>query len=108
MFTILDYNIADVDADLELDALVHRHRRILLGHVSLYLGDAAQNVHDTAGLDEKAVTRRFDELAREPGGSRLICSSPANARGYLSPLQTGATLQHFNTATLQRSPSRDS
>jgi len=34
--------------------------------MSLYLGDAAQNVHDTAGLDEKAVTRRFDELAREP------------------------------------------
>jgi hypothetical protein len=68
---VLDYNVAHVDAQPELEALVHRCRRVPLGHVSLKFGGAAQRFHDTAELDEEPVTGRLDKPAVVRRDSRI-------------------------------------
>ena len=59
------YDVSHIDANPEIDTLVRLYRRILLGHLSLYLGRAAHNqsVDNAAELGEKAVIRRLDQPA---------------------------------------------
>jgi hypothetical protein len=60
---VLDYNVAHIDANPEVDAPAGRYVCIPHGHLSLYLGGAAQSVDYAAELDEKPVTRSLDEPA---------------------------------------------
>jgi hypothetical protein len=58
--TVLDYDVAHVDADAELEALVRWHSCIALGHASLHLGRTAQSIHHTAKLDGQPVACCLD------------------------------------------------
>src|SRR5262249_2038998 len=48
---ILDDDVAHVDADTQIDALVRWQRGIAFGHCSLDLGRTAQGVDDAGELD---------------------------------------------------------
>ena len=60
---ILDHNVADVDADTELDTLVGGDLGVALGHAGLQLSRTVQRIDHAAELDEQAITRRLDEPA---------------------------------------------
>src|SRR5262249_30281400 len=60
---ILDDNVADIDADAEVDAAIGRRAGVAPGHLALHLDSAAQCIHDAAKLDERAVTGSFYEAA---------------------------------------------
>src|ERR1700730_203945 len=60
---ILDHDVADIDADAELDAPICGHISIALGHASLHLSRTAQRIHHTTELDEQAVACRLDAPA---------------------------------------------
>src|SRR5262249_10921358 len=62
-FAILDDDVAHVDADTQLDAVVGRHAGVAAGHFALHLDRAAQRVHHTAELDEQPVAGGLDEAA---------------------------------------------
>jgi hypothetical protein len=68
---ILDHDIAHVDADSELDALVRRYRRVALSHTGLHLSRTTQRIHHTAEPDEQAVTGRLDESPVMSGDLRI-------------------------------------
>jgi hypothetical protein len=67
---IVNYNIADVNADAEFDPLVLRHRSILLGHARLNVNGTTYRIHGASKFDQHAVTGRFDDAAsmRSYGG----------------------------------------
>ena len=60
---ILDDDVADIDPDAELDAVVGRHVRVAPDHFALHLDGTAQCIHHTAELDEQTVASGFDEAA---------------------------------------------
>ena len=60
---VLDDDVADVDADTELDAMVRRQRGIAFGHRRLHLGRATQRVDNAGELDQQAVAGRLDDAA---------------------------------------------
>ena len=60
---VLDDDVADVDADAELDALVLRHAGIALGHAALNGDRATHGVDDAGELDQDAVARGLDDAA---------------------------------------------
>src|ERR1700730_2324959 len=68
---ILDHDIADVDSDAGLDALVGRDLGVALRHAGLQLARTAQCIHHTAELDEEAVTCRLDEPTVMLGDLRI-------------------------------------
>jgi hypothetical protein len=70
-FTALDYDVAHIDAQPELDTPVGGRRRVPLSHARLKFGGATQSIHDTAELDQEAVARRFDEPTVMRGNCRL-------------------------------------
>ncbi len=67
---ILDDNVADIDADAELDAVV-RYAGVALGHRLLPVGRAAQRVDDAGEFDEEAVAGGFDDAAAMFGDRRV-------------------------------------
>jgi len=52
---VLDHDVAHVDPNAELDALVRRHPGITLGHSSLHLARTAQGIDHAAKFDKQAV-----------------------------------------------------
>jgi hypothetical protein len=60
-----------VNADPELNAGVHRHRPIPVGHARLHLGRAPQRIDHTAELDQHAVARCLDDTAMALGDTRI-------------------------------------
>jgi hypothetical protein len=52
---VLDNNVALVNADAELDAVVQRRRCIALRHASLHLGRAAQGIDHACKFSQHAV-----------------------------------------------------
>ena len=60
---VLDDDVADVDADAELDALVLRHAGVALGHAALDRDRAAHGVDDAGELDQDAVAGGLDDAA---------------------------------------------
>jgi hypothetical protein len=68
---ILDHNVADIDADAELDAAICRHRGVALGQSRLYLGRASESVDDAGELDQQAVAGGLDDAAPMPGDPRI-------------------------------------
>jgi hypothetical protein len=60
---LLDHDVADMDADTELDTLVRRDGGIALGHAALHVDGAAHGGDDAGELDQHAIARRLDEPA---------------------------------------------
>ena len=54
---VLDDDVAQVDADAELDALVGRDAGVALGHLALHLDGAAHRVDDAGELDQQRRRR---------------------------------------------------
>jgi len=55
-----DHDIALVNADAELDAIVTRRSDISLGHAALPLGRATQCIDNTGEFDQQPITSSFD------------------------------------------------
>ncbi len=68
---ILDDNVAHVDADAQLDAVVGGHTGVAPGHLALHLDGAAQPIHHTAELDEQPVAGGLDDAALVLGDFRI-------------------------------------
>src|SRR5271165_6987004 len=67
---ILDEDIADIDADAELDATIRGQRRIAFRHCGLHLGRAARRVDDAGELGQEAVAGGVDDTAAMGGNLR--------------------------------------
>jgi hypothetical protein len=59
--TVLDDNVADVDANAQFDASVLRYRRVALGHAVLNLNSTACGVHGTCELNQNAIAGPLDD-----------------------------------------------
>src|SRR5215475_7302529 len=93
---IFDDNIADVDANSKLNALVLRHSSISFSHAGLDLAGAAQRIHDTTEFDEQPIARRLHEPAVVRGDRRidqLIPDrlEPSQSAALVSSHQSGVT-----------------
>jgi hypothetical protein len=60
---VLHHDVALVNADTELYAIVDRCSGISLTHTVLPLGRTAQCIYHTGKLDQQAITGRFDNAA---------------------------------------------
>ena len=60
---ILDDDVADIDADAELDPAVRRHFRIALGHSALDVDGAAHGIDDAGELGQQPVARRLHQAS---------------------------------------------
>jgi hypothetical protein len=64
-------NVADMDADAELDAFVGRDAHIALGHAGLHFDRAAHRVNHAAELNDYSVAGAFDDVAVVDCDSRV-------------------------------------
>ena len=71
-------DVAQMNADAELDAPVGRHASIAFDHAVLHLDRAAHGVDHAAELDERAVAGALDDapVMRGDGGSIRSLRSP--------------------------------
>jgi len=56
-------DVAQMNADAELDAALFRHACVALDHAVLHFDRAAHGVDDAPELDDRAVARAFDDAA---------------------------------------------
>jgi hypothetical protein len=56
-------DVAEIDADAELDAPFGRHNGVALGHLELDIDRTAHRVDDACELDQEAVARGSDDAA---------------------------------------------
>ena len=63
MSPLLDDDVAEIDADAELDAPLRRHAGIALRHRALHLDRASHGIDDAGELDEQAVAGGLDDAA---------------------------------------------
>src|SRR6516165_357727 len=68
---VLDDDVADVDADAELDTTVRGQRGIAFAHRRLYLGRAAQRIDDAGELDQQPIAGRLDDASVMAGNFRI-------------------------------------
>ena len=68
---VLDDDVADIDADAELDAPLRRHVGVALGHPALHLDGAAHRIDDAGELDQQAVAGGLDDAAAVLGDLRI-------------------------------------
>src|SRR6516162_7528683 len=68
---VLDDDVADIDADAELDPAVRRQRGVALDHCRLYLGRATQRVDDAGELDQEAIAGGLDDAPLMAGDPRI-------------------------------------
>jgi len=69
--TVLDHDVALVNPDAELDAVVGRLGRVAFSHAGLHLGCTAQRIHHTAELDEQAIAGCLHEPTIVRGDCRI-------------------------------------
>src|SRR6266851_8229520 len=60
---VLDDDVADVDADAEVDAAFCRYWGIAFGHCPLHLDRTSERIDDAGELDQEAVAGRLDDAA---------------------------------------------
>ena len=60
---ILDDDVADIDADPELDPAVRRHIRVALGHAALDVDGAADGIDDGCEFGQQPVPRRLHQAS---------------------------------------------
>src|SRR5262249_34824307 len=83
----VENNVAEVDADAELDSPLSGYRRVSLGHVALDIDGTTHRIHDAAELSQETVSSGFDDatamlgdlgidkraqVVREPGMRALL------------------------------------
>ena len=68
---VLHNDVALVNADTELDAIVARCNGISLTHLVLPLGRTPQGINHTGKFDQEAITGRFDDAASVFGNLRV-------------------------------------
>jgi hypothetical protein len=68
---VVEDNVADMDADAELDPLLGRQDGILLCHLALDLDGAAHRVDGTGELHQHAVAGGLDDAAAMRGEGRV-------------------------------------
>jgi hypothetical protein len=75
-------DVAEMNADPELEAAMRRQTSIAVGHAILYLNRAAHGVDCAAKLDNDSVTSSFDDAAMMDRMARSIRSlrRPTGAR----------------------------
>jgi len=73
---ILDDDVADIDADAQLDAVVGRYPGIAPGHLALRFDGGAQCIHNTGELDEQPVAGGLDNAAMVFGNFRIEKLTP--------------------------------
>ena len=75
-------DVAQMNADAELDAALGRQAGVALGHAVLHFDGAAHGVDHAAELDENAVAGSFDDASvmRVDGGIDQIAAQPTQAR----------------------------
>ena len=78
-------DVADIDADAELNAALRRHLGIALGHASLHVDRAAHRIDYAREFQQQAVAGRLDDAAVMFGdlGVDQCFSSPLRAGGCL-------------------------
>ena len=60
---VLDDDVADMNADAELDALVLRHGRVTLDHAVLNFNGTARGVDGACELDQDTIAGPLDDAA---------------------------------------------
>ena len=60
---VLDDDVAEIDADAELDAAVLRHVGVAAGHAALDFGGAGDSVHHAREFHQHAVAGQLDDAA---------------------------------------------
>ena len=60
---VVNYNIADMNADAKLDPIVLGRICILLGHAALNFDGASDGIYDACELDESAVPGVLDDAS---------------------------------------------
>jgi hypothetical protein len=83
--TVLDYDVAHVDADAELDAVVRSCGRIALSHASLHFRRTDKSFHHTAELDEQSVACGLDQPAIVRGNRGSITSARITLSAWRVP-----------------------
>ena len=68
---VLHNDVALVNTDPKLDAIVVRYSSILLTHRVLPLGRTTQCINHTGKFDQQAITGRFDDAASVFGDFRI-------------------------------------
>ena len=63
MSCLLDDDVADIDADAELDPLVLRHLGVALDHAAVDFHRAAYSIDNASELDQQPITCRLDDAA---------------------------------------------
>ena len=68
---VLDDDVAEMDADAELDASIVAHTNIVLGHRPLQVHGLAQRIDDAGELHQDAITGGLDEAPMVPFDARV-------------------------------------
>ena len=89
-------NVAEVDADAELDASLGRQACVALDHAGLHLDRAAHRVDHAAKLDDDAVARALDDapaMGGDGGVDQVAAKSPKARKGavLVSPGEPAVT-----------------
>src|SRR5208282_1064372 len=84
-------NVAEMDADTKLDALVRHDLGVALDHRPLKFNGAVHRVDDTPELDNRAVAGAFDDAAvmRVDGGIDEIAAQPPKPRQRAALVRAG-------------------
>ena len=72
-------NVAQVDADAELDAPLGRQARVALDHAGLHFDSAAHGVHNTPELDDRAIAGALHNASvmnRDDGIDQIAAKRP--------------------------------
>ena len=67
----IDDDVAEIDADAELDVPVFRHPGIALGHAALDFDRAARRIEHAAELDQEAVAHHLEDAPAMLGDGRV-------------------------------------
>ena len=73
---VIDDDIADMDANTELNPFILWHKSILLNHAALDFDGPTHRIHGTGKLDQHAVARGFDDPASMGSDSGIDESLP--------------------------------
>ena len=93
---VLDENVANIDADAELDAMLRRQRRVAFGQSRLHFRRASEGVDDAGEFDQQPVAGGLDDAAAMLGDLRIDYlgaerPQPAERPFLVGPDQSGIT-----------------
>ena len=83
-------NVAQMDADAELDAALGRKAGVALDHAVLHLDGAAHGVDNASELDEDAVARPLDDAAVMQGDGGVDQIAAERSQPRKRPLLVGS------------------